>query len=466
MGRTLQKMKNNNGQTRRQPGKFKHRLFLVVLLLFVGSFGYWATNSNLEIVSVAEGEVKPEGETKSIQHLEGGIVRDILVEEGDEVSKGQPIIVLESTLNEADVKELEARLDFLRIQMIRLEAEVGEGDEPRFTDKLERKNRKLVRQEKKLYAARQDKLLNEIKISEERINQRSQEIKETDAGISATRAEISETKARLKNNQSSHILIKEQIAISEDLLKDDLTNRFNHLNLLKEANLLKSEIEEDEAVLLRHEATLVRHEAILGRQRSSVRDTQSLKKNIRLVFSQEVRVQLEESQKEFREIKERLRKAKDSLKRTVLRSPVSGIVKKLRIVTKGGVVPPGGKIVDIIPAEGSLVIEARLPPYDIGYVSIGQKGTIKLKSSDAIRFGSIAIKVTHISPDTFVESDGSAYYKVILEPATDYFKKGSSRYNLVPGVEVVSSIHTGERSVLKYIFEPFLTSAGSALQER
>ena len=84
----------------------------------------------------------------------------------------------------------------------------------------------------------------------------------------------------------------------------------------------------------------------------------------------------------------------------------------------------------------------------------------------AIRFGNIAIEVTHISPDTFVESDGSAYYKVILEPATDYFEKGSSRYNLVPGVEVVSSIHTGERSVLKYIFEPFLTSADSALQER
>ena len=119
-----------------------------------------------------------------------------------------------------------------------------------------------------------------------------------------------------------------------------------------------------------------------------------------------------------------------------------------------------------IPAEDSLVIEARLPPYDIGYVSVGQKGTIKLKSSDAIRFGNIAIEVTHISPDTFVESDGSAYYKVILEPATDYFEKGSSRYNLVPGVEVVSSIHTGERSVLKYIFEPFLTSADSALQER
>ena len=290
------------------------------------------------------------------------------------------------------------------------------------------------------------------KIADEKINQREQEIHEANA-------EIREIEARLKNNRNSLVLINEQVAISEDLLKDDLTNRYNHLNLLKESNLLKSRIEEDMAVLSRLAAVVLR-------QKSSVRDTRSLKKNINLIFSQEVHTQLEERQKEFREIRERLRKAKDNLKRTVLRSPVNGIVKKIRIVTKGGVVPPGGKVIDIIPAEGGLVVEARMPPYDIGYVSVGQKGTIKLKSSDAIRFGNVAVKVAHISPDTFADSDGSAYYKVILEPETDYFEKKSTRYNLVPGVEVVSSIHTGERSVLKYIFEPFLTSADSAFQER
>ena len=473
-------MKNNRYQTKRQFGKLTHRLFLATLLLFVASFVYWAANSNLEIVSVAEGEVKPEGETKSIQHLEGGIVKEILVEEGEKISKGQSLMVLESTLSDADVKELQARLDFLSIQIIRLKSEAGGLARVRFPDKLKNENRELVRQEKELFKSRQRRLMNEIKIAGERVNQRGQDIKETNAEINATnaeinatKAEINETEARLKNNRKSYILIKEQIAISENLLKDDLTNRYNHLNLLKEASLLQSSVEEDEAVLLRHEAVLVRHgaalnrhAAILGRQESTVRDTKSIKKNVRLTFAQEVRGQLEESQKEFREIRERLRKAKDSLKRTVLRSPVDGIVRKLHIVTKGGVVPPGAKIIDIIPAEGSLVVEARLPPYDIGYVSIGQKGTIKLKSSDAIRFGNIAVEVIHISPDTFAESDGSAYYKVILEPKVDYFEKRSSRYNLVPGVEVVSSIHTGDRSVLKYIFEPFLTTVDSALQER
>ena len=445
-------MKDDGYQTKRHTGKLKHHLLLALLLLFVVSFVLWADNFNLEVVSVAEGEVKPKGETKSIQHLEGGIVKEILVEEGEEVSKGNSLMILESTLSDADVKELQARQDFLKIQTIRLKAEIRGSGGIRFPRQLEKNNSELIQQEKALHAARRKKLLNELKIADEKINQRKQEINEANA-------EIREIEARLKNSQNSLALINEQVAISEDLLKDDLTNRYNHLNLLKESNLLKSRIEEDMAVLSRLAAVVLR-------QKSSVRDTRSLKKNINLIFSQEVHTQLEERQKEFREIRERLRKAKDNLKRTVLRSPVNGIVKKIRIVTKGGVVPPGGKVIDIIPAEGGLVVEARMPPYDIGYVSVGQKGTIKLKSTDAIRFGNVAVKVAHISPDTFADSDGSAYYKVILEPETDYFEKKSTRYNLVPGVEVVSSIHTGERSVLKYIFEPFLTSADSAFQER
>ena len=111
-------MKNNSYQTNRQSGELKSHLFLAVLLLFIASFIYWAANSNLEIVSVAEGEVKPEGETKSIQHLEGGIVKEILVEEGDKISKGRPPMVLESTISDADVNELQARLDFLNIQAL------------------------------------------------------------------------------------------------------------------------------------------------------------------------------------------------------------------------------------------------------------------------------------------------------------------------------------------------------------
>jgi adhesin transport system membrane fusion protein len=445
-------MKDDGYQTKRHTGKLKHHLLLALLLLFVVSFVLWADNFNLEVVSVAEGEVKPKGETKSIQHLEGGIVKEILVEEGEEVSKGNSLMILESTLSDADVKELQARQDFLKIQTIRLKAEIRGSGGIRFPRQLAKNNSELIQQEKELHAARRKKLLNELKIADEKINQRKQEINEANA-------EIREIEARLKNNRNSLVLINEQVAISEDLLKDDLTNRYNHLNLLKESNLLKSRIEEDMAVLSRLAAVVLR-------QKSSVRDTRSLKENINLMFSQEVHTQLEERQKEFRETRERLRKAKDNLKRTVLRSPVNGIVKKIRIVTKGGVVPPGGKVIDIIPAEGGLVVEARMPPYDIGYVSVGQKGTIKLKSTDAIRFGNVAVKVAHISPDTFADSDGSAYYKVILEPETDYFEKKSTRYNLVPGVEVVSSIHTGERSVLKYIFEPFLTSADSAFQER
>ena len=445
-------MQDRDFQTKRRPGQVKYYLFFVILLMFVASFIFWADRFNLGIVSVAEGEVKPRGEAKTIQHLEGGIIKKILVKEGERVAKWQRLVILESTLSDADVKELGARYDFLRIKIIRLKAEAQESGKIYFPDKLANKNSELIRQEKGFYKANKNKLTNELKIADEKINQKKQEISEV-------KAQTKETKARLKNNRNSLKLIEEQVAISEDLMKDDLTNRYNHLTLLKEASALNSLIEEDEAVLERLNAMLLRQE-------SSLRDTMGLKKNIRLIFFQNARAGLEESQKELREINERIRKAKDNLKRTILKSPVAGIIKKLYIVTEGGVVSPGSPIVDLIPAEESLVIEARLLPYDIGYVSVGHKGNIRLKSSDAIRFGNIAVKVVHISPDTFPAPNGSAYYKVVLEPETDHFQSKSGRYNLVPGVEVVSSIHTGDRSVLEYIFEPFLTSANNALQER
>ncbi len=445
-------MKDHDFQTIRRYPQVKYYLFFIILLMFIVSFFYWADKFSLGVVSVAEGEVKPKGESKTIQHLEGGIIKKILIKEGERVVEGQELLILESTSTDADVKELKARYDFLRIKIIRLKAEAQDSGKVYFPNKLFNKNTELVRQEKNFFLANKKRLFNELKIAVERIHQKKEELSET-------KAQVSEVKARLKNNRKSLILLNEQVAISDDLLRDNLTNRYNHLNLLKESNGLKSSIEEDKAVLEQLKSALLR-------QTSSIRDTKAVRNNVRLIFFQDARIKLEEGQKEIREISERIRKAKDNLKRTILRSPVAGIVKKIHIVTVGGIVSPGGRIVDVTPEGESLVIEARLLPYDIGYVSVGRKGKIRLKSSDAIRFGSIVVKVVHISPDTFPAENGNAYYKVILEPETDHFQSKSGRYNLVPGVEVISSIHTGNRSVLEYILEPFLTSIDNALQER
>ena len=159
-------------------------------------------------------------------------------------------------------------------------------------------------------------------------------------------------------------------------------------------------------------------------------------------------------------------KFEDSLRRTVLRSPVDGVIKSLYVFTIGGVVSPGGTVVDIVPGGDRLIIEAKLPPQDIGYVHAGQTVLVTLASSDSNRFGYLEGSVANVSPDTLVSPEGEAFYKVRITTKNAYFERNSLRYTLVPGVQVMASIRTGQRSILAYLTDPFMASARTAMRER
>jgi adhesin transport system membrane fusion protein len=165
-------------------------------------------------------------------------------------------------------------------------------------------------------------------------------------------------------------------------------------------------------------------------------------------------------------MKQRLRKYSDTLRRTVIRSPVRGLVKTLHIVTIGGVVKSGEPIVDIVPVEDRLVVEAHLPIQDIGYVQTGQDAVVKLASRDAGRFGKLDGKVVHVSPDTFTTPEGATFYSVRIETSEDSFVRGDFKYKLIPGMLVTAYIHTGQRTVLDYLLDPFLDSMDQAMKER
>ncbi len=413
-------------------------LFLLLCTALVTAFGAWSYYGKLDVVSTAIGEVIPSSQVKSVQHLEGGIVREILVREGGKVEKGQPLVVLEGTESGANVQELEVRITSLRGDVARLETELTGADEIKFSPDLAAGHPDLVQQIRDLFKTRRSRLDNELASQRQLITQREQEIKTYSA--------------RLKNVRRSLKLLDEQIAISEELLRDNLTNRMLHLNLLKEASDLKGKIDDATTALPRAKA---------ARQEARIK-----LKTIRNVFQEEVRENLEEKRRNLDELSKRIRKFEDSLQRTVLRSPVSGVVKTLHVVTVGGVVRPGGTVVDVVPAGDRLIIEAKLPTQDIGYVHPGQTAMVQLASSDAIRFGTLEGKVMNVSPDTIETADGVPYYKVRISTVRDYFERRGARYRLVPGVQVVSSIQTGQRSVLEYLLDPFLGSAQTALRER
>jgi len=419
-------------------GERATHLFFWLCTLLVASFALWSSFGRLDVVSAALGEVIPSSQVKHIQHLEGGIVRKILVREGDVVKKGQPLINLEPVASGADVEELHVRTRGLRAEIIRLEAEVSNAPTLVFPDDFTNANPDLVAQAKAYFKTRMRRMENQIAGQKDQIEQQERTIEEVSA--------------RLDNNRNQLKLLQEQISISEQLLKEKLSNRMQHLNLLKEASRLNGSIGEDSAGLKRIQAA--RKEALnkLG--------------SIRGAFREKFQEDLEKKRREFKEYTNRQIKFTDSLDRTVLRAPVDGIVKSLYVATVGGVVAPGATVADIVPAGDKLIIEAQLPTQDIGYVHPGQTALVMLASSDAVRFGNLKGVVTNVSPDAIQNSDGVPFYKVRITTEKGFFERNGVKYGLVPGVRVMCSIRTGQRSVLAYLADPFLRSFQTAMRER
>ena len=373
---------------------------------------FWAFFFEIDIVSNADGQIIPQGEVKTVQHLEGGIIDQILVKESEIVKKDQPLIVLAATASEVEVDEVQVQIDSQVIKSIRLEAEINSFDIPIFPDNLVNERSELVNKSMELFISRQNKFEGDLK--------------ELDAVI-------------LQHQTSLDILIR-QAEMSEELLEQKVTNEYAHLNVLKELNTAKGKLEE----------------------------SVEKRENVRNDFIQNARNELQVAQRDLSELNETIKALKDNLNRTSINAPVDGIVKNLFFVTEGGVIRHGEPILDIVPTKDNLIVEARLLDSDIGFVQPGQSAVVKLSSADSVNFGQIEATVTQISPDTEKDENDQriVFYKILLETEKNYFESKSKIYHLVPGVKVTASIHIGQRTVANYLLSPFWDSMGESFQER
>mgnify|MGYP001354670327 CR=1 FL=1 len=394
----------------------KHKKNTRLLFLIFSSFSIaviaWMALFTIDIISNADGQVIPVGEVKTIQHLEGGIIDQILVKESEVVKKDQPLVILAATASEVDVDEVQVKIDSEIIKSIRLESEINDFEVPIFPDNLVKERSDLINKSMELYLSRKNKYEGEIKESNSLIEQ---------------------------YQMSVDILIR-QAEMSSELLEQKVTNEYAHLGVLKELNASKGQLEEQ----------IEKRENILKR------------------FVESARNELQIAQRQLSELKETIRALEDNLDRTIINAPVDGIVKNLFFVTEGGVIRPGEAILDIVPTKDNLIVEARLLDSDIGFVKPGQSAVVKLSSADSVNFGQIEAIVTQISPDTEQDEDDKriVFYKILLETEKNYFESKNKIYQLVPGVKVVASIHIGQRTVANYLLSPFIGSMGESFQER
>ena len=382
--------------------------FSVFMLLIIA----WSLIFEVDIVSSADGQVIPLGEVKTIQHLEGGIIEEILVKESEIVEKDQPLVILAPTASETEVDELQVRIDSQIIKSIRLEAEINDFDTPIFPDELFDTRQEIINKSMELFISRKNTFEGEIK--------------EIDIMTEQARTSVD-------------ILVR-QVEMSAKLLEEKVISEFAHLDILKELNVAKSSLEE----------------AIEKRD------------NFKNAFIEDSRNELQLAQRELSQSDETMKRLQDNLERTIIKAPVDGVVKNLFFVTVGGVVKPGGSILDIVPTKDSLIIEAKLPNTDVGFVQPGQSAVVRLSSADSVNFGQINAIVTQISPDTEEDENDKriVFYKILLETEKSYFESKNKIYHLIPGVKVNASIHIGQRTVANYLLSPFIGSMGESFQER
>jgi adhesin transport system membrane fusion protein len=411
-------------------------LSILVILILISAFA-WMFLSELDEVAVANGEVIPQGQVKLIQHLEGGIVTEILTKEGHRVGKGERLMQLRLGADRVRSSEIELQVAGLIIKRDRLQAEL---DKQTFSlpDNVDSKVKKIFQKEILTFENRKQQIKGKIRILDAKARQKILEIKELES--------------RVKGRTNSLVFALKRLQISKGLEKDSLATKMEVLDLENEYEQLKSEIAELKASL--QKAKEAHTEA---KQRSKAHT---------LDFNREVSEELGRVEIALAQTREQLQTASELVKQTALHSPIDGIVKNLRQHTIGGVVQPGEAIMEIVPVRDTLIIETKLSPIDVGYVGVGQKADVKILTYDFLRYGSLNGIVKNVAADTSTDFKGEPYFRVEIETDRNYLGKDVGSLPITPGMQAEINIKTGKRSVFDYLMSPVLKTHHAAFRER
>jgi adhesin transport system membrane fusion protein len=416
--------------------KYESYMAILVILILVSAFA-WMFLSELDEVAVANGEVIPQGQVKLIQHLEGGIVTEILTKEGQRVGKGERLMQLRLGADRVRSSEIELQVAGLIIKRDRLQAEL---EKQTFTlpGNVDAKVRKIFQKEILTFKNRKQQINGKLKILEAKSRQKILEIKEL----------IN----RIKGRKNSLDFSFKRFQISKGLEKDNLATKMEVLDLENEYEQLKSEIAE--------------LKTSLQKAREAHTEAKQRAKALTLDFNREVSEELGRVEIALAQTREQLKTASELMKQTALYSPIDGVVKNLRQHTIGGVVQPGEAIMEIVPVRDTLVIETKLSPIDVGYVGVGQKADVKILTYDFLRYGSLNGIVKNVAADTSTDFKGEPYFRVEIETDRNYLGKDVGSLPITPGMQAEINIQTGKRSVFDYLISPVLKTHHAAFRER
>ena len=403
---------------------------LTVVVLLV-----WASLAHVQEVTRGEGKVIPSKQLQIVQSLDGGVVSEILVREGQVVDAGQLLLKIDETRATSGVRESAAQGFALRARQARLRA-LAEGSAfvaPAMRNEAE--EGRILAEERSLYDAKMNELRNLLGINQQQLAQRQQE--------------LGEMRARKSSADRSLELNQQELTKTKPLLATGAVSEVDILRLDREVSRSRGESEQAAAQISRVQAAI-------GEAQRKSQETE-------LAFRNEARRDLAEVMGKLNALNEGAVALTDRVDKAQVKSPVRGRVQRLFANTVGGVVQPGKDIVEIVPLDDNLVLEAKVAPRDIAFIRPDQAATVKFTAYDFSIYGGLEAKVENISPDTIVDERGNAFYLVRVRTTQPNF---SAKMPIIPGMTAEVDILTGNKTVMSYLLKPLLKGKAYALSER
>lgn len=414
------------------PVKAKGLLYSVVLVIFI--LVVWAYFAQIDEVAKGDGKVIPSQQLQVLQSYDGGIVQDILVREGERVSKGQVLLRVDPTRYISSLEENTTQFAALAAKVQRLSA-LTQGTQLRFGQKLLSQAPVIVENERKLYNSNLAELDEVAAGSDTRIMQRRQDVEEE-------RASLSQYEDVLK-------LSEKELAVTKPLLASGAVSEIEVLRLERQIVELKANIKKSKVAIARGLNAI--EEEVIKKEES----------RLRLInrWSQE----LTEATGEMATLQQSQTSLEDVVSQAELKSPINGTVQRMLFNTVGGVITPGSAVVELVPQDDQLIVEAKVSPKDIAFIREGQSAILKFSAYDYTIYGGMSAEVKHISADAITNEKDETYYLVRLETKEHI---GNAELDIIPGMIVQVDILTGKKTVLNYILSPLFNVTSSALRER
>jgi adhesin transport system membrane fusion protein len=429
-------MSEIDAATRLKPNATSNFLLWTIVTLIIFIF-VWAGVSQIEVMTRGQGQVVPSLETQVVQSLEGGILAELNVNEGDAVTKGQILARIENVAFASEERGIEAQSLSLEMKRQRLNAEIN-GTDFVIPDDMKAKNETLAANELELYQSRQQELTNARAIAEEAVTKANANIRE----INATVNRLSESKK----------LLNEPLKITRNLVAKNAMPKVEALTLEREYADVQGNLN-----------------ASVQRKQGLESDLSSAQKQLNDAITQfrsKALTEMSDVETRLAAIQESLTAAGDRVDRTELRATADGIIKTINQKTVGGIVEPAMRLIEIVPIGDDLKITAKVAPADIAFIKVGQDANVKITAYDPQKFGSLKGKLTRISADTVEDREGNIFFEIDVVTDKTYLGTVDAPLPIIPGMVAETEIITGKRTILSYMLKPFMRARDRALTEQ